>query len=106
MPASARCLVARIVTILTCVLLCWSVSAGQEQSQGKTDKGAISGTVTDPTHVGVPDAEVVLTSSVGPKLSIPVNEKGAFSVTGLWPGTYSLTISASGSRTRCFPASP
>ena len=104
MPASARCLVARIVTILTCVLLCWSVSAGQEQSQGKTDKGAISGTVTDPTHVGVPDAEVVLTSSVGPKLSIPVNEKGAFSVTGLWPGTYSLTISASGFADKVFPS--
>jgi len=42
--------------------------------------GAIKGKVTDQTHAAVPDAKVLLTSEMGAKLVIPVDDRGAYSV--------------------------
>ena len=49
--------------------------------------------MTDQTGAIVPDAKVVL-SVMGARLAIPVNDKGVYSVIGLYPGTYTLTVSA------------
>ncbi|MGA9527765.1 MAG: TonB-dependent receptor [Terriglobales bacterium] len=107
MSAFARCVLARVITVLAGLLLGLSLSVAQEPSttplNTNTDKGAITGTVTDQNHAAVSDAEVVLKSAMGPQLSIPVNEKGVFSVTGLWPGSYSLTVSAAGFADKVFP---
>ncbi len=96
MSSSARHVLVRVVTALTLVLLGSSLSAGQEPPATGAGRGAISGTVTDQKHAAVPDAEVVLAGAMGVKLAIPVNDRGVYSVTGLWPGTYSLTVSAAG----------
>src|SRR5580658_3257590 len=97
-PCSAAVVLPRVISVLMLVFLGWSLSAGQEnpQEQAKmaADKGAISGKVTDQTGAVVRDARAVLASDTGAKLAIPVNDKGVFSVTGLYPGTYTLTVSA------------
>jgi hypothetical protein len=80
--------------VLTLLLVGLSFSAAQGQPQTAT--GAINGKVTDRTGAVVRDAEAVLTSASGARLAIPVNDKGAYSVEGLYPGTYTLTVSAPG----------
>jgi len=80
------------------------LSGAQESPTTGADKGAIHGTVTDQKHAAVPDAQVVLTGAMGVKLAIPVDERGGFSVNGLWPGTYSLTVSAAGFADKVFPS--
>jgi hypothetical protein len=52
--------------------------------------------VTDQRGGVVGAAKAVLTSDAGLGLAIPVDEKGFYSVTGLFPGTYTLTVSAPG----------
>ncbi len=94
MPSSAPCVFARVISVLTLLLLGLSFSVGQEQPKTAADKGAISGTVTDHSGAVVRDAKAVLASPFGARLAIPVDDKGAYSVTGLYPGTYTLTISA------------
>jgi len=92
--SSAPCAVFRFISILTLVFLGLSFSFGQEQANTVTDKAAISGKVTDQTGAVVHDAKAVLTSVTGARLVIPVNDKGVYSVTGLHPGTYTLTVAA------------
>ena len=94
MSSSAPCAVFRFISILTLVFLGLSFSFGQEQANTVTDKAAISGKVTDQTGAVVHDAKAVLTSVTGARLVIPVNDKGVYSVTGLHPGTYTLTVAA------------
>jgi hypothetical protein len=72
-----------------------SVCAGQEQQPGaNTGKASISGTVTNRAGAVVRDAKVVLTSDTGARLATPVDDKGVYSITGLYPGTYTLTVTA------------
>ncbi|MGB8010978.1 MAG: TonB-dependent receptor [Terriglobales bacterium] len=70
------------------------MSVAQEQPEKAAGKAAISGTVTDRTGAIVRDAKAVLASATGARLAIPVDDKGVYSVTGLFPGTYTLTVSA------------
>jgi hypothetical protein len=84
----------RMFGVLAMVFLGLSLSAGQEKQKMATDKASLTGKVTDPAGAVVSDAKVVLTSAAGAGLVIPVNNKGVYSVTGLYPGTYTLTISA------------
>ncbi len=86
--------VSRFIVVLTLALLRLSFSYGQEQAKTEADKAAISGTATDQTGAVVRDAKAVLTSATGARLAIPVDDKGAYSVTGLYPGTYTFTVSA------------
>ncbi|HSZ62019.1 MAG TPA: carboxypeptidase regulatory-like domain-containing protein [Terriglobales bacterium] len=76
------------------VLLGLSCSAAQEQAQTAADKAAINGKVTDRTGAVVRDAKAVLTSATGASLAIPVNDEGMYSVPEIYPGTYTLTVSA------------
>jgi hypothetical protein len=84
----------RVVSVVVPVLLGLSLSAGQPQPKTGTDTAAISGTATDQTGAIVRDVKAVLASATGARFQIPVNDKGAYSVTGLYPGTYTLTVTA------------
>ncbi|HXM11762.1 MAG TPA: TonB-dependent receptor [Terriglobales bacterium] len=84
----------RIFSVLALVFLWFSLSAAQEQPKMSTDKASLTGKVTDPRGAVVRDAKVMLTSAAGASLVVPVNEKGVYFVTGLYPGTYTLTVSA------------
>jgi hypothetical protein len=55
---------------------------------------SISGTVTDPTGAVLADATVTVSNSSGVKLTATSNAQGAYSVTGLPPGTYDVAITA------------
>lgn len=55
---------------------------------------SISGTVTDPTGAVLADATITVSNSSGVKLTATSNAQGAYSVTGLAPGTYDVSVSA------------
>jgi hypothetical protein len=76
-------------------LICLSVSLGAAQSNGPDNKASLTGRVINESGSILRDAQVVLASSTGARLAIPLNNKGVYSVSGLIPGTYKLTVSAS-----------
>jgi hypothetical protein len=78
------------------ILLLPASSGAQEPASAPSDKCTVSGRVTDQKGAVVREARVVLTSEAGAGLAIPVDEKGFYSVTGLYPGTYTLTVTAAG----------
>jgi hypothetical protein len=84
----------RFIGILMPVFLGLSFSFGQEQANTLTDNAGISGKVTDQAGAVVRDVKAVLTGATGARLAIPVDDKGVYSVTGLYPGTYTLTVAA------------
>lgn len=89
----------RVGFVVALAIVVAAVCVGQEQPQqsgANTGKATITGTVTDQSGAVVRDATVVLTSEYGVRLGVQVNDSGAFSITGLYPGTYSLTVSAAG----------
>jgi hypothetical protein len=69
------------------------VGVAQEQMGAVSDKAIVTGKVTDKSGAVLHDAKAVLTSSFGATLSVAVNDDGAYSVTGLNPGIYTLTVS-------------
>ncbi len=79
-------------------MACYCVAQEQAPQQlgANTGKATITGIVTDQSGAVIRDAHVVLTSEYGARLGIEVNDSGQYSITGLFPGTYSLTISAPG----------
>ncbi len=93
MRFAAPWIVFRVISVLIVMNLAVSLGAAQDLS---TDKGAIHGKVTNQAGAAVPDAKAVLTSATGARLAVPVDEQGKFSLRGLYPGTYSLMISAEG----------
>src|SRR5208282_1086386 len=92
--APVRCVVYPVFNVIMLALLGLSFSSGQDQPK-TTDKASVSGKVTNRAGVVVRDAKAVVTSATGASLAIPVNDKGVYSVTGLYPGTYTITVSAS-----------
>jgi hypothetical protein len=63
----------------------------------QTDRGSISGTVTDPSGAGVVGARVTVTNSgMGTQSSTVTTGTGEYTVPQLAAGTYSVTVVASG----------
>ena len=63
----------------------------------QTETGAIIGTVTDPSGAVVTGATISITNTeTGAKRSATTSASGTYTVSGLQPGEYELTISASG----------
>jgi hypothetical protein len=77
--------------ILAAVLLCAVAVVGQ------TNKGGISGTVTDANGAVVPGATVIVTNlGTNQKTTLVTADDGAFSATSLDPVTYSVTVEKTG----------
>jgi hypothetical protein len=57
-------------------------------------KASISGVATDQTGAVIPGVKVVLRDAAGATRETETDEKGAYSFTGLAPGTYSVAITA------------
>src|SRR5258708_31783774 len=68
-----------------CTVL-WLTTAAQAQERN----GAIAGLVTDSARAILQGARVELQAAAAPTVS---NNQGEFSITGLTPGKYTLTIS-------------
>jgi Carboxypeptidase regulatory-like domain len=92
--AFAPCRLSRVISVLTLLCLGLSLAVGQDQPKSPTDKGVITGTVTDQTQAVVAGARVLLTNQAGERDEAQTNEKGVYSFTGLKPGTYILTVTA------------
>ena len=95
MSSSAPIFFCRVIRVLTLVLLGLSLGVGQEPPNTAPDMATVTGTVTDKSGAVVREAKAVI-ARAGARLAIPVNEKGEYSITGLFPGTYTLTVSAPG----------
>ncbi len=83
------------LAVLLCVAL-WSAPAEAQLS----GKGAISGTVQDPTGAAIPGATVAITkNSTGVAVTTKSTSAGDYSVSTLDPGVYTVKISAPGFET-------
>jgi hypothetical protein len=91
---SVLCGSTRALCVLTLIFVGLALSVGQERSSPVGDKASINGKVTDKAGAIVHGAKAVLTSSFGATLDVPVNDDGVYSLLGLYPGTYTLTVSA------------
>lgn len=81
----------RLTKILGIILLLAIVISGQ------TNKGGISGTVTDSNGAVVPGATVTITNlSTNQKWKVTTSDSGSFTVTSLEPVTYSVMVEAGG----------
>lgn len=83
----------RAIGAMTLLFLGLALSAAQEKPTVASDRARISGKVTDPAGAVVRDAQAVITSASGVRLTLPVNDQGRYSISELYPGTYTLTVS-------------
>jgi Carboxypeptidase regulatory-like domain len=89
----------RLMCVLMLVFCGITMSVAQEKSNAAAGQSIVAGSVvtgkvTNQAGVAVSDAKAVLTSATGARLAIPVNNEGVYSITGIYPGVYTLTISA------------
>ncbi len=64
---------------------------------GQRDLGTITGTVTDAQGAAIPNAKVtIINDATGVVTNSQSNDAGSYTVPALNPGTYSLTVEASG----------
>ena len=71
--------------------------AASTSALGQSNYASLSGTVFDPQQKAIPGAAVQLTSdSTQASRSVNSNEQGLYQFTALLPGTYKLTVRASG----------
>jgi hypothetical protein len=79
----------RVINVLAVILLSSVVIFGQ------TNKGGISGTVSDANGAAVPGATVTVTNlGTNQSTTVTTSESGSFSVASLDPVTYSVTVEA------------
>jgi hypothetical protein len=69
-------------------------AAQQATVSAGAGNGSISGVASDQTGAVIPGVKVVLDNGAGLTQEATTDEKGAYSFTGLPPGTYTLTITA------------
>src|SRR5579871_439422 len=81
----------RIPTLVGCGLLCTALLFGQAGT------GTITGTITDPAGASVPSVPVsVVNSDTNVAYPTQTTDTGAYTVTQLPPGQYSVTVTATG----------
>jgi hypothetical protein len=62
----------------------------------QTNTGSLHGTVTDPSGAAVTDATVIAVPADGQAKTTTTGRTGAYEITGLAPGTHTLTVNAPG----------
>jgi Carboxypeptidase regulatory-like domain len=77
------------------LFIVWALAAIGAMMMGQTT-GTIRGTVTDPSGAAVPKANVTVTGPNNTVKSVDTDGNGAYSITGLPPGKYSIRIGAPG----------
>ena len=86
--------------VLTLVIVVWLVLLGNRSLMGQTTMGTISGVVSDPSGAVVPNANAKLTNeSTSVTVSTKSNNSGVYVFSNVLPGTYQLTVVASGFKT-------
>ena len=71
-----------------------SAQGAKTPANSAKEKGAITGIVTDQTGAVLPRATATITNGAGVAQTATTNDRGEYSLLGLRPGTYGLTISA------------
>ena len=85
------------IPIVFCLALFLAVTLVAPSSVAQVTTGTISGTVTDVTGAVVSGASVTIVNSAnGLTRRVTTSDSGEFVAPGLYPGTYSLTVEASG----------
>ena len=80
--------------IASALLFCLPVTA---RAQTGTGQGIISGVVTDPAGASIPHASVAIrNTSTNVVIKVTTNDTGYYELRDLNPGTYEITIDASG----------
>lgn len=83
--------------ILPALLLCLACSGPALYAQSSA---SVSGTVTDPTGAVIPGAQIVLTNTdTNVATKTATNGSGAYSITGIVPGNYSIKVTRDGFET-------
>ena len=86
----------RIRTI--CILL--AIASSPTTLEGQSATGRLSGTVLDPSRAAIPGADVVVRSeSTTAAVILETNAAGSFLAASLFPGLYTVEVSAEGFRT-------
>ncbi len=90
----------KISKVMRCLLLPFlgmCLLAGTSSSYGQDTNASLSGTVTDPTSAAIPGAKLSLANAATGFTSTYVSdEAGQFTFRNLTPGTYNLTVAATG----------
>ena len=87
----------KFMMVFWCVLACALSSVGSAAQEAAT----ITGTVQDTTAGVVVGATVTVKDAGGQSKTAVSNDQGAYTVDGLAPGTYTVTVNAvSGNATR------
>src|SRR6201988_1344644 len=74
-------------------------------AQGVGASADLTGTVTDPTGAGVPNAKVTVTDPErGVQRAVMTDERGFYRVSGLAPSSYKVSVEDSGFQTEVAPA--
>src|SRR5262249_6397103 len=84
----------RYFTFLLVVLLPLLMLIGNVAAQ--TSSGTLRGRVTDPTGAVIPQATVTASATNGKTTSVVSNSQGAYEITGLPAGSYTVTTTAKG----------
>jgi hypothetical protein len=80
----------RLAVILLCLFSVTLVRAIPQQS------ASVAGAVTDQTGAVITGATVTLSNAAGVKLTTTSDGQGGYKFTGLQPGTYDLSVTATG----------
>jgi len=95
-------------TLLAAAILlaaCLFPGSHATRTQGVGASGDLTGTVTDPTGAGVPNAKVIVTDpEKGVQRTVMTDEHGFYRVSGLAPSSYKVSAEHSGFQTEVAPA--
>src|SRR5262245_14132257 len=73
----------------------WVVAFMSFTASGQINTATVTGTVTDPTHAVIPNAQIRITSEgTGVAKTTLSNTEGRYSFTFLLPGNYELSVQA------------
>jgi len=94
-PRRRREILSRLAFVLAAAVLLCLPAAGWAQTG--TGQGILSGIVTDPGGASIPKAAVAIrNTSTNVVISVTTNSTGYYELRDLNPGTYEITIAASG----------